>query len=346
MSIYIYACLYIYFSLLHLASCSFLCFPFVPIFFCFRSLSPSRLLRDFPSLFLLFFLRFLPFRFISSSLLCLRFLCSSSSRLVSCSPFFSLLLLVLSFFPAFSCYISLYPYPLLFLSLLLQFSFAFLLFSSLYPLSTFFSSSSFLSYCLFLLFSPLSLLLLFLLFLVLPLFLFFVFSSSITCFFLYFCYHFLSLPSTSFFFFLLHPPLFLFLFSFSLGLIFFSVISFSFFRFLFCLLLSSRALRSSFSFLSASHFFLFLRLFLCFSDLSVVLVSLGFSIPFSPSASLLRQLVFLRFSSVVCWWFPFSGISLLPILPHPLTPLVAFAPFVFLLLRSPSASFLRFLADT
>ena len=53
------------------------------------------------------------------------------------------------------------------------------------------------------------------------------------------------------------PPLFLFLFSFSLGFVPLSVISCSFFRLLFCLLLPSRALRSSLSFLSASLFFFF-----------------------------------------------------------------------------------------
>ena len=114
--------------------------PFVPLFFCFRSLSPSCLLCGLTSLFLLFFLcLLLPFCFISSSSLCLHFLCSSSSCLVSCSPFFSLLL-VLSFFPSFGCYISLSPYPPLFLSLL-WFSFAFLLlsFSSFYLLFFLFS---------------------------------------------------------------------------------------------------------------------------------------------------------------------------------------------------------------
>ena len=83
-----------------------------------------------------------------------------------------------------------------------------------------------------------------------------------------------------------------------------------------------------------------------FSGMSVVFVSLGFSLPFTPFASLLRRLVFLLGSSVVCWRFAFSGVTLLTILPHPLPPLVAFATFVFLLLWSPSASFLHFLADT
>ena len=86
-------------------------------------------------------------------------------------------------------------------------SFLLLFFSSLILFLPSFSSSSFLSYCPVLLFSPLSLLLLFLLFLVLQLFLFFVFSSSIACFFLSFCYHFLPLPSPNFFlFFPLSPP--------------------------------------------------------------------------------------------------------------------------------------------
>ena len=160
-------------------------------------------------------------------------------------------------------------------------------------------------------------------------FIFFVFSSSIACFFLSFCYHILLLPPS--------PPPF-----FSSSSLFLWVINCSFFRFLFCLLLSSGALKSRFSFLSASLFFFCLCLFLCFSGLSVVFVSLGFSLPFSPFASLLRRLVFLLGSPVICWRFGFSGIS--P--AHPPSPPPAFATFVFLLLRSPSASFLRFLADT
>ena len=187
--------LYIYFSLLRLASCSFLCFPFVPLFFCFRSLSPSCLLCDFPSCFFfsssVFFLSvsFLPPRSVFIS--CVRLPFASFLALLS-SPSCS------SFFLSFHLSVATSPFPpTLLCSFPFFFSFLLLFFSSLYPLSIFFSSSSFLSYCPVLLFSPLSLLLLFLLFLVLQLFLFFVFSSSIACFFLSFCYHLLPLRLAS-----------------------------------------------------------------------------------------------------------------------------------------------------
>ena len=191
------------------------CSPFLLLSVPFSFLSPLWF-PFFVCFFFFFFLCLLPFRFIVSSSLCLRFLCSSSSYLVSCSPFFSLLLLVLSFFLS----VATSPFPLylpLFL-FLLQF-FLLLFFSSLSPLPTFFSSS-FLSYCPVLLFSPLFILLLFLLFLVLQLFLFFVFpplspvssfpSVIISCLFL-------SLASSSSF----TPP-------FSLPLLFFFGFSFPF----------------------------------------------------------------------------------------------------------------------
>ena len=100
----IYACLYIFlfasffscFVLLLVPSCVFLLLPFSFAFGPF--LLPVSFVVSRLCLFLLFFLRLvLPFHFISFSSLCLRFLCSSSSCLVSCSPFFSLLLLFLSF---------------------------------------------------------------------------------------------------------------------------------------------------------------------------------------------------------------------------------------------------------
>ena len=236
--------------------------------------------------------------------------------------------------------------------------FGFLLFFfSLFPLSTFFSSPSFL----FFLFLPSFLL---------PLFFFLfslllsgptIFSSSF--FFWFFSYFFsssfpplspvssfpsvlisclfLSLAYSSSF----TPPFFLFLSLFSLGLVSLSVIICSFFRFpfaSFCVLVF-RFFLLPFSFC----------IFACFYVLPVCqsfFVSLGFSLPFSPSASLLQQLVFLRGSSVVCWWFAFSGISLLTILPNPLPPLVAFAIFVFLSSAPVSLRFLssfpfRFLAS-
>ena len=86
-----------------------MCFPFAPFSFAFGPfLLPGSFVVSLLCLFLLFFLRLLlPFHFISSSSLCLRFLCSSSSCLVSCFPFFSLLLLVLSF----GCHVSLSPLP-------------------------------------------------------------------------------------------------------------------------------------------------------------------------------------------------------------------------------------------
>ena len=241
MSLCLYLCMSLYISLcfvfLLVPSCVFLLFPFSFAF------GPFLLPVSFVVSLLCFFFSSSVFFFLSVSSLpprsvfvsCVRLPLASFLALLSspsCSSFFLsfLLSVATSPFP---------PYPPLFLSFLLQFSFAFLLFLLFLP--------SFLlplfSCCPVLLLSPLSLLLLFLLFLVLQLFLFFVFSSFIACFFLSFCY-----PSSS-----VNPPLFcLFFFSFSLGFVSLSVIRCSFFRFLFCLLLSSRALRSSNSFLSLS----------------------------------------------------------------------------------------------
>ena len=261
-----------------------------------------------------------------------------------------------SFFLSFFRLLHLPFPPTLLCSYPFVFSFLLLCFSSFYPLSPFLSSSSFLSYCPVLLFSPLSLL--FLLFLFLQLFLFFVFSSSIACFFLSFCYHFLLLPLLSLFFLLRPPPpphpVSLPLLSFSLGFGSLLVLSGSFFRFLFCLLLSSGALRSRF------RFFLLLFSFSISACFFVFPVGQLFSFLWSVSRFRLSWLLppFLpfRFSSSAACIPPqfvcrllavrFSGVSLLTILPHSLPPLVAFATFVFLLLRSPSASSLRFLAGT
>ena len=100
------------FCLLFLLVCSF-CLPFLLLSVPFSF--PVSFVVSLLHLFLFFFRHLLlPFLFLPSSSLCLRLLCSSSSCLVSCSPFFSLLLL--SFFLSIATTLS-PPYPPLFLSL-------------------------------------------------------------------------------------------------------------------------------------------------------------------------------------------------------------------------------------
>ena len=89
------------------------------------------------------------------------------------------------------------------------------------------------------------------------------------------------------------------------------------------------------------RFFLYLCLFLCFYSLSFgFFLSFSFSLPVSPSASLQLQLVFLRrlYPSMVRLSSAGGSLSLVSTC-SPLPPLVAFAIFVFFLLRSPSLPF-------
>ena len=117
----------------------------------------------------------------------------------------------------------------------------------------------------------------------------------------------------------------------------------------------------SFSFRSASPFFL---PFACFYVLAVCnsfFVSLCFSLLFSPSACIPPRFFYLLLAVCFCWSLPASVYPLpnpttpppplpllgaLTILAFPLLlPVPCWSPF-FLLLRTPSASFLRFLSDS
>ena len=158
--LYSYVCLSIFFSFLshffvfNLLSCC-CCFWFLLVSLCFPFpllLVSFSFVVSILHLFLLFFLHLLlPFLSFSSSSLCLHFLCSSSSCLVSCPPCFSLLLLFLS-----SLRLPLLPPPPFPSSVPLLPSSVFSCFSSLslfsplfvfycFLLCLFFSSSSFLS---------------------------------------------------------------------------------------------------------------------------------------------------------------------------------------------------------